>query len=91
MTAFTASEIEFLRANELPRQRWLADSNAVPLLHELRDRGLMQPAYGEFGPPRNKGEIIILFGRALPVEELISLYMLTAAGRKAYAETGASQ
>lgn len=81
---FTNEELEFLRENERPRQRWLCDSNAAPILHDLRERGLMQPAGGEFGAPRDKGETLNLLGKQLPVMEMISLYMLTPAGRDAY-------
>lgn len=83
---FEPHEIDFLKANELPRQRWLGDSNARPILDELTERGLMQPASGEFGPPRDKGEKLHLFGRKVPVVEMTSLWMLTEAGKAAYEE-----
>lgn len=83
--SFSDEELEFLQANEMPRQRWLADSNAAPILHELAERGLMKPASGEFGAPRDKGETINLIGKPIPVVELISLYMLTPHGRQHYA------
>jgi hypothetical protein len=44
----------------------------------------MRAASGEFGPPRDKGETINLFGKSVPVIDLISLYMLTPLGRTHY-------
>lgn len=82
---FEPHEVEFLKANELPRQRWLGDSNARPILDSLTERGLMQPAYGEFGAPRDKGEKMNVLGRELPVVELIGLWTFTRAGKDAYA------
>lgn len=73
----TTEQREWLAENRRPRDRWLASSNAGPMIRELCDLGIMQPAYGEFGPAVDKGETINLFGKVLPVEELTSLYMLT--------------
>lgn len=74
-------EIEFLEANELPRQRWLYSSNARSIIDAMVERGLMQPASGEFGPALDKEEKITLFGREIPVLELTSLYTLTPFGK----------
>ena len=81
MNAFTNDEVEFLVANELARERWLYSQNAAPILSELCDRGLMQPAFGEFGAPIDKGETANLFERKVPIVELTSLYMMTTYGR----------
>lgn len=81
---FEPHEIEFLKANEMPCERWLYDSNTQPIINDLCERGLMQPAYGEFGPPRDKGEKITLFGREIPVVDLIGLYRLTPFASTAY-------
>lgn len=80
----TADEIEFLKANELPRGRWLYSANARPIIDAMVNRRLMQPASGEFGPALDKGENIKLFGREIPVIELTSLYMLTHLGKAFY-------
>ena len=81
---FEPHEIEFLKANELPRQRWLYSANARPTIDAMVERSLMQPAYGEFGPMIDKGEKVSLFGRESLVQEMTGLYMLTRYGKTLY-------
>ena len=83
---FEPHELEFLRANELPRQRWLGSDNAAPIIKDLIARGLMRPASGEFGKPIDRGEKASVFGKTLPIMELVSLYQLTPTGQAAYEE-----
>ena len=77
-------ELEFLRVNELPRQRWLGSNNAMPIIKDLIARGLMRPASGEFGKPIDRGEKASVFGKTLPIMELVSLYQLTPLGQSLY-------
>ena len=83
---FTVYELKFLRANELPEQRWRLNNDARPFIKALVRRGLMQIADGEFGQSLNsEGWIKISFrGIRIPVVELVSLYQLTTLGKSFY-------
>lgn len=84
----TDTQREWLDANRLPRDRWLAGENSMPFIDELVDAGLMQPAYGEFVMKPSSGETMSVLGKTLPVETMVSLYMLTPRGRNALQEGG---
>lgn len=82
----TPEQKEWLADNRIKshRDRWLGSSNAMPMIREMIEQGLMQPAYGEFGQAIDKGEKLEVLGRAIPVTELTSLYTLTQRGRALY-------
>lgn len=82
----TDSERDTLKETKVnKRERWVYSDNNRPMIDNLVERGLMQPASGEFTMHDGAGQVANVLGMELPIMgTMISLYMLTPAGRAAY-------
>lgn len=87
MTEISDAQREWLTANRMPRrERWAYNENSRPFIDELVAAGLMAPAGGEFVMRPSQGETLQALGQTLPCETMISLYLLTSAGKACFAK-----
>lgn len=93
---FSTEQREWLIANRREHNgksfdEWVYRSNAKPFIDEMVEQGLMRPKYGAFVMAKDSvpPDSVELLGKVLPIQTMISIYVLTRFGQENIAEAKA--